>query len=163
VVGPHTDRMTSGPVVEVAEAVRAGRVRVVDTVTEALRRIERLDGVLNAVVAVRADDALAEAEEMDRRGPGSGRLAGVPVLVKDLEDVAGMATRKGSVLLADAPPAHRDGLAPARLRAEGAVIVGKTALSEFACEGYTANLLTGVTRNPWATAFSPGGSSGGSA
>src|SRR5262249_61958446 len=52
---------------------------------------------------------------------------------------------------------------PARLRAEGAVIVGKTALSEFACEGYTANLATGVTRNPWATAFSPGGSSGGSA
>jgi Asp-tRNA(Asn)/Glu-tRNA(Gln) amidotransferase A subunit family amidase len=155
--------MTSGPVVEVSEAVRRRGVRVVDTVTEALRRIERLDGDLNAVVALRAEEALAEADEMDRRGPGSGRLAGVPVLVKDLEDVAGLPTRKGSLLLADAPPADRDGLAPARLRAAGAIIVGKTALSEFACEGYTANLLTGVTRNPWATAFSPGGSSGGSA
>src|SRR5262245_26837587 len=109
--------MTSGPVVEVSEAVRRGGVRVVDAVAEALRRIERLDGDLNAVVALRAEQALAEADEMDRRGPGSGRLAGVPVLVKDLEDVAGLPTRKGSLLLADAPSADRDGLAPARLRA----------------------------------------------
>jgi len=156
-------RVTAGPVGEVAEAVRSGRVRVVDTVVEALRRIERLDGELNAVVALRADEALAEAEEMDSRGPIAGRLAGVPVLVKDLEDVAGMPTCKGSLLLADAPPAVRDGLAPERLRAEGAIVVGKTALPEFACEGYTANLLTGVTHNPWALAYAPGGSSGGSA
>jgi Asp-tRNA(Asn)/Glu-tRNA(Gln) amidotransferase A subunit family amidase len=134
----------------------------VDAVEEALRRIERLDPALNAVVDVRADEALAEARAMDRSTP-SGRLCGVPALVKDLEDVAGMPTRKGSVLLADAAPAQRDGLATERIRAEGAIVVGKTALPEFACEGFTANLLTGVTRNPWALDYSPGGSSGGSA
>ncbi|WP_167880263.1 amidase [Nocardioides guangzhouensis] len=133
-----------------------------DAVEEALRRIERLDPALNAVVDLRAEQAIAEARAMDGSTP-LGRLCGVPVLVKDLEDVAGMPTRKGSVLLADAAPAQRDGLAPARLRAEGAIVVGKTALPEFACEGFTANLLTGVTRNPWALDYSPGGSSGGSA
>jgi Asp-tRNA(Asn)/Glu-tRNA(Gln) amidotransferase A subunit family amidase len=85
------------------------------------------------------------------------------VLVKDLEDVVGMRTTKGSALLADAAPAERDGLVPARLRAAGAVIVGKTNLPEFATEGYTANLLFGSTGNPWDPDWSPGGSSGGSA
>jgi Asp-tRNA(Asn)/Glu-tRNA(Gln) amidotransferase A subunit family amidase len=152
----------AGPVTEVAAAVGAGRVTRVAAVTEALLRIERLDGDLNTVVALRSDEALAEAAELDRSGAG-GRLAGVPVLVKDLEDVRGMPTRKGSLLLADAPAASRDGLVPERLRAAGAVVVGKSALPEFAVEGYTANLLTGVTRNPWDLTLSPGGSSGGSA
>jgi Asp-tRNA(Asn)/Glu-tRNA(Gln) amidotransferase A subunit family amidase len=134
----------------------------VDAVEEALRRIERLDPALNAVVALRAEEALADAAFMDRLGP-SGRLCGVPALVKDLEDVAGMPTRKGSLLFADAVPAQGDGLAPGRLRAEGAIVVGKSALPEFAAQGFTANLLTGVTRNPWALDYSPGGSSGGSA
>ena len=144
----------------------ARRVSAVDAVTEALARVARLDGTLNAVVALRADEALAEAEALDRAldaGAPTGRLAGVPVLVKDLEDLRGMPTRKGSLLLADAPPAAADGLVPARLRAEGAIPIGKTALPEFAIEGHTANLLTGVTRNPWSPRHSPGGSSGGSA
>jgi Asp-tRNA(Asn)/Glu-tRNA(Gln) amidotransferase A subunit family amidase len=84
------------------------------------------------------------------------------VLVKDLEDVAGMRTTQGSALFADAPVAARDGLTPSRLRAAGAVIVGKTNLPEFATEGYSANLIFGATRNPWGLAWSPGGSSGGS-
>ncbi|QBR93777.1 amidase [Nocardioides euryhalodurans] len=152
----------AGPVLETADAVRAKRARATEAVEEALRRIERLNPALNAVIGLRAEEALAEAQALDRSTP-TGRLAGVPVLVKDLEDVAGMSTRKGSVLLADAAPADRDGLAPARLRAEGAIVVGKTALPEFACAGFTASLLTGVTRNPWALDYSPGGSSGGSA
>lgn len=135
-------------------------------VAEALRRIERDDGALHAVVGLRADEALREADELDRSvaaGTPVGPLAGVPVLVKDLEDVAGMRTTQGSLLFANARPAAADGLIPARLRAAGAILVGKTNLPEFATEGYTANRLFGVTGNPWAPELSPGGSSGGSA
>ena len=129
----------------------------------AIERIERLDGAINAVVALRAEEALAEARALDRAGGAGGELAGVPVLVKDLEDVAGMRTTMGSFLFADAPPAKADGLVPSRLRAAGGIVVGKTNLPEFASEGFTSNLLFGTTRNPWALDWSPGGSSGGSA
>jgi Asp-tRNA(Asn)/Glu-tRNA(Gln) amidotransferase A subunit family amidase len=156
-----------GPVVAVSAAVRDGATRAVDVVSEALTRVERLDPALGAVVALRADEALREAAELDRGlAAGSvvpGPLCGVPVLVKDLQDVEGMPTRKGSLLLAEAPPAISDDLTPSRLRGAGALILGKTALPEFATEGYTASLLTGITRNPWNLAYSPGGSSGGSA
>lgn len=87
----------------------------------------------------------------------------MPVLVKDLEDVAGMPTRRGSLMFADAAPAQHDEVVPALLRAAGAIIVGKTNLPEVATEGFTDNLLDGPTRNPWSTDYSPGGSSGGSA
>jgi Asp-tRNA(Asn)/Glu-tRNA(Gln) amidotransferase A subunit family amidase len=83
--------------------------------------------------------------------------------VKDMEDVTGMRSTRGSVTLADAPPATSDGLIPRRLRAEGAIVVGKTNQPEFAFAGFTANDLYGATANPWGTAWSPGGSSGGSA
>jgi Asp-tRNA(Asn)/Glu-tRNA(Gln) amidotransferase A subunit family amidase len=150
---------------ELAGAVRVGRVSSQQLVERSLERIARLDGQLNAVVALRAELALGEARALDERvaaGEDSGPLAGLPVLVKDLEDVAGMRTTRGSALFADAPPATRDGLTPARLRAAGAIVVGKTNLPEFATEGYSANLVFGVTRNPWGLAWSPGGSSGGS-
>jgi len=146
--------------------VVARQVSAVDTVRTALERIDQRDGSLNAVVALRAEEALAEAGKLDLAitgGSPAGRLAGVPVLVKDLEDVAGMRTTHGSALFKDAPVAQVDGLIPTRLRAAGAIIVGKTNLPEFACEGYTANLIFGVTRNPWSPEWSPGGSSGGSA
>jgi hypothetical protein len=74
-----------------------------------------------------------------------------------------MQTRKGSALLSHSTPAPADSTVPARLRAAGAIVVGKSTLPEFAIEGFTANLVDGVTRNPWNTAMSPGGSSGGSA
>jgi Asp-tRNA(Asn)/Glu-tRNA(Gln) amidotransferase A subunit family amidase len=151
---------------EVASAVASGRARASDVVRAAIDRIERLDPGLGAVVAMRSEEAVDEAERLDRAlaaGASAGPLAGVPVLVKDLEDVAGMRTTKGSVLLAHAAPAERDGLMPFRLRAAGAVVVGKTNLPEFATEGYTANLLFGATGNPWAPEMSSGGSSGGSA
>src|SRR5690242_19159705 len=150
----------------VAEAVGRREVRAVDAVAEALQRIEALDGPIAAVCTLRADDALAEAAELDRRldaGEPPGPLAGVPLLVKDLQDVAGMPTRAGSVLLADAPPKEHDGLVVERLRAAGAIVVGKSTLPEFATEGHCASPLTGVTRNPWHLPSSPGGSSGGSA
>jgi Asp-tRNA(Asn)/Glu-tRNA(Gln) amidotransferase A subunit family amidase len=148
-----------------ADAVRTRRVSSRHLVERVLERVSRLDDRLNAVVALRGDLALREAQAMDAQvaaGSDPGPLAGIPVLVKDLEDVAGMPTTQGSALFAEAPPAARDGLTPSRLRAAGAVIVGKTNLPEFATEGYSANLVFGATRNPWGPDWSPGGSSGGS-
>jgi len=155
-----------GVIAGVRDAIASRHVSAEEVVRAAFERIERLDPTLNAVVALRAEEALAEARSLDRVKDAAGRgapLAGVPVLVKDLEDVAGMRTTQGSVLFADAPPAKTDGLVPSRLRAAGGIVVGKTNLPEFACEGYTSNLLFGTTRNPWALDWSPGGSSGGSA
>src|SRR6266536_577103 len=146
-------------------AVKRGEVSAVELVRRSLERIDRLDRELNAVVALRAERALEEAAALDRRvaaGQPTGRLAGAPLLVKDIEDVAGMPTTFGSLLFKDAPPATRDGLVPERLRAAGAIVVGKTNLPELAAEGYTANRLFGATCSPWAPEWSPGGSSGGS-
>jgi Asp-tRNA(Asn)/Glu-tRNA(Gln) amidotransferase A subunit family amidase len=145
--------------------VRTRRLSSQQLVERSLERISRLDSPLNAVVALRAELALGEARALDERvaaGEDPGPLAGIPVLVKDLEDVAGMRTTQGSALFASAPAATRDGLTPARLRAAGAIVVGKTNLPEFAAEGYSANLVFGTTRNPWGLEWSPGGSSGGS-
>jgi Asp-tRNA(Asn)/Glu-tRNA(Gln) amidotransferase A subunit family amidase len=148
-----------------ADAVRARRVSSRQLVERVLERTSRLDGRLNAVVALRGDLALGEAQALDAHvaaGGDPGPLAGIPVLVDDIQDVAGMRTSRGSALFADAPAAVRDGLTPSRLRAAGAIIVGKTNLPEFATEGYSANLIFGATHNPWGLEWSPGGSSGGS-
>lgn len=160
-------RAGPGAICSTAAAITSGRATAVEAVTEALRRIAERDTGIDAVIALRADAALAEARESDvqrrRSGRPPGVLEGVPVLVKDLEDVAGMPTRRGSKMFADAAPAIADEVVPALLRRAGAIIVGKTNLPEFATEGYTDNLLDGPTRNPWNPAYSPGGSSGGSA
>ena len=141
---------SQGVIAAVHNAIASRRVSAEEVARHALDRIERLDGAINAVVALRADEGIADARALDQAGASGGALAGVPVLVKDLEDVAGMRTTQGSVLFADAPPAKTDGLVPSRLRAAGAIVVGKTNLPEFASEGFTSNLLFGTTRNPWA-------------
>lgn len=151
---------------ELGSLVRAREVGAHELVAESLRRIERLDPDLGAVVALRAEEAVGEARALDdllADGAAVGLLAGLPTLVKDLTDVAGMRTTYGSVAFAGAAPAARDGLPTARLRAAGAIVVGKTNLPEFAIEGYTSNLLFGTTRNPWRSDRTTGGSSGGSA
>jgi Asp-tRNA(Asn)/Glu-tRNA(Gln) amidotransferase A subunit family amidase len=155
-----------GRLTRLADRVAARDVAARDLVRTALERIETLDPALNAVVGLRADEALDEARALDERlsrGERAGPLAGLPVLVKDVTDVIGMRTTFGSLLFADAPLASEDGLVPRRLRAAGAIIIGKTNTPEFATQGYTANRLFGATRNPWNRDASPGGSSGGSA
>jgi Asp-tRNA(Asn)/Glu-tRNA(Gln) amidotransferase A subunit family amidase len=149
-----------------AAAVQSGATTAEALVVESLRRIDAANPLLNAVVARRDELALAEAKALDARvsaGESVGPLAGIPLLVKDLEDVSGMVTTKGSIPFSGAAPAESDGLTPERLRAAGAIVVGKSNLPEFAIEGFSANLLFGATRNPWAPEWSPGGSSGGSA
>jgi Asp-tRNA(Asn)/Glu-tRNA(Gln) amidotransferase A subunit family amidase len=151
---------------QLARQLQHGELSARDTIERALSLIEAGNDRINAVVALRAEEALAEAGVQDgarARGEQPGPLAGLPVLVKDLEDVAGMRTTRGSLLHADDPPAPSDGLVPGRLRAAGAIVVGKTNLPEDAFEAYTANRLFGETRNPWDLQWSPGGSSGGSA
>ncbi len=151
---------------QVAQLVRRREASCVQLVERALRLVEAGNQRIGAVVALRGEQALAEAEHQDRRlaaGEELGPLTGVPALVKDLEDVAGMVTTQGSLLYAATPPAVTDGLVPGRLRAAGAVVIGKTNLPECAFEAYTANRLFGPTRNPWDLRWSPGGSSGGSA
>jgi Asp-tRNA(Asn)/Glu-tRNA(Gln) amidotransferase A subunit family amidase len=150
---------------ELAAAVQGRRVSARELVTLALERIDRLNPALNAVILVRGDEALAEATALDERIAAAekvGPFAGLPLLVKDNEDAAGLPTTFASLLRADASPAEEDCDVVGRLRDAGAVVVGKTNLPEFAFEGFTSNRLFGTTRNPWAPDWSPGGSSGGS-
>ncbi|MSO27900.1 MAG: amidase [Candidatus Nanopelagicales bacterium] len=156
---------TSG-LAQLAGAVSSGAVTAVELVTMSLTRIAASNPDLNAVIALDQAGALAQAQEIDARaaaGETSGPLAGIPFLVKDLEDLAGFVTTKGSTTLASGNRATTDGLITQRLKQAGAIAVGKTNLPEFAAEGFTANNLFGTTRNPWSLSWSPGGSSGGSA
>jgi Asp-tRNA(Asn)/Glu-tRNA(Gln) amidotransferase A subunit family amidase len=150
---------------ELAADVAARRIGAHELVRESLRRIEKLDPDLGAVVALRAEEALDESQGLDAEianGGEAGPLAGLPLLVKDMTDVNGMRTTFGSLAFADAEPASTDALVVRRLRAAGAIVVGKTNMPEFAADGFTSNLVFGPTRNPWNLERTPGGSSGGS-
>ena len=132
-----------------------------------LARIERIDPELNSFRDVWAESALTEADAADARltegGDGAGAdapLLGVPIAVKDTVDVAGDVTKLGTAGFDR--PAERDSEIVARLRTAGAVILGKTNLPELAIHGFTETETFGVTRNPWNTSRTPGGSSGGS-
>ena len=149
---------------DLAAAVRSGRTSPSSLVELSLDRIDRLNPPLNAVIRVR-EQALDDARAMDARiaaDEDPGPLAGLPLLVKDMEAVTGMPSTFGSLTFSDAAPASSDGLVPRRLRAAGAIVVGKTNQPEFAFAGFTTNALYGTTTNPWGTDWSPGGSSGGS-
>ena len=138
------------PSAETAAAmVRRGEVSARELVTQCLDLIAAENDRLNAFVHVDADGAFAAADRVDaarRAGEQLPPLAGVPFGVKDLEDCAGMPTTRGSRWFADAPPATRDDIHVARLRAAGAIPIGKTATPEFGAWGYTASPLLGVTR-----------------
>jgi amidase len=122
-----------------------------------LRRIEAIDPKLNAFRVVRAEQALAEAEQVDRSGP----LAGVPIAVKDDIALAGEVATRGT--RSDGPPATADAEPMRRLRAAGAIPIGVTNVPELMIFPWTATTANGVTRNPWDPSRTTGGSSGGSA
>ncbi len=148
-----------------AEGVRSGRVSSVELVEDSLRRIRDRDDEVNAFTVVLAEQALAEARAVDRRvadtaGGGDLPLLGVPVSVKDHIWLAGAPATNGSVALAGFVP-DVDAVPVQRLRAAGAVVVGKTNNPEFCYRGYTDNDVFGLTRNPWSPERTPGGSSGG--
>jgi len=145
--------------------VRARALTAVTAVTEALERIARLDGTLSAFCTLAPEAALAEAEAIDRRldaGDPVGPLAGVPLAVKDLISTRGLRTTFGSGLYRDNVP-DEDDVVVERLRAAGAIVIGKTNTSEFGYGAVGHNPLFPTTRNPWNTDLTPGGSSAGSA
>jgi aspartyl-tRNA(Asn)/glutamyl-tRNA(Gln) amidotransferase subunit A len=153
-------------VTDAAQSIREGRLSAEALTTACLDAIKRDNPELNAFVYVDADRALAAARAVDAtvrdgRGAELGPLAGVPFGVKDLEDCAGMPTTQGSRWYANDPPKTANSMVVGRLRAAGAIPVGKTASPEFGAWAYTASPLLGVTRNPWDTSRTPGGSSGG--
>jgi aspartyl-tRNA(Asn)/glutamyl-tRNA(Gln) amidotransferase subunit A len=152
-------------VIATAESVRRRERSAVEVLEAALFRVSELNGPLNAFIILDEEGAYRSAAEIDRRiarGEDPGPLAGVPFGVKDLEDAQGMCTTQGSVFLLDSPPAEHDSPHVARLRAAGAIPIGKTAASEFGMDSATYTRAWGVTRNPWNLAMTPGGSSGGS-
>lgn len=149
---------------ELATAVRNREWTATEVAEVALRRIREIDGGVNAFCTL-DDTALAQAEEIDARlaaGTEVGPLAGVPVGVKDLLWTKGLKTTFGSRLYADFVP-DRDDVAVERLRAAGAIVIGKTNAAEFGYGGIGRNDLFAPTCNPWNTELSPGGSSAGSA
>jgi aspartyl-tRNA(Asn)/glutamyl-tRNA(Gln) amidotransferase subunit A len=137
----------------------------VEAVKAALGRIERLNHKINAYCLVDAEGALAAARASERRWRRSapkGPLDGVPVGIKDLLVTQGWPTLRGSKAIDPNQAWTEDAPAVARLRESGAVFLGKTTTPEFGWKGVTDSPLTGVTRNPWNLAMTPGGSSGGS-
>lgn len=150
---------------ELARMVRAREVSAVEVVTAHLDRIDRVDHEINAIVTLTGDAALADARRADRAlvaGEEVGPLHGVPVVHKDLHDTAGVRTTYGSAIYADHVP-ERDALIVARMKAAGAISVGKSNTPEFGTGSQTYNAVFGATRNPYDLAMTPGGSSGGSA
>ena len=148
-----------------AEAVRARRVSSVELITAAIERIERLDPQLRAFITVTAEQALEQAREADRElaaGTDRGPLHGVPIALKDLFATRGVRTTAGSLVYKDYTPDF-DATVVERLRAAGAISVGKLNMHELAYGITSANPHFGPVRNPWDLEHSPGGSSGGSA
>lgn len=151
----------------VAETVRRttrGEVSAAGVLADHLARIERDNEALNAFSVVLADRARAEAAAVDRAladGAAPGPLHGVPVAIKEEIDVEGCVTTFGG--RGNSTPAAADAEVVRRLRAAGAVVVGKTTMPEFGSYPFTESDAYGVTRNPWRRTHTPGGSSGGTA
>jgi aspartyl-tRNA(Asn)/glutamyl-tRNA(Gln) amidotransferase subunit A len=150
--------LTNLGVIEAAGAIRRGETTSTELVDACLDRISSTDDALQAWVTVDAEGAAAAARERDadvRAGRPLGRLHGVPIGIKDIIDVAGMTTTAGAAAFAHTQP-ERDATLVARLRAAGAVIVGKTVATQFAYKDPAPTL------NPWSADHTPGGSSSGS-
>ncbi|MDZ5620960.1 amidase [Nocardioides sp. HM23] len=148
-------------VADTADRIRDGQLTAVQAVEACLDAIGSRDPELNAFSVVLADRARAEAAERDAAEEPLGPLHGVPVAIKEENDVEGCVTTFGGE--ANSTPAAADSEVVRRLRAAGAVIVGKTSMPEFGAWPYTEPRSLGPTHNPWDPAYSPGGSSGGTA
>ncbi len=154
---------------QLSGALESGKLTARRLIEQSLARIEDQAGEgVRVFLETFADQARTTADAMDRaraRGAQPSALAGIPVSVKDLFDMAGGVTRAGSRVLADAPPARRDAVVVARLKAAGLIIMGRTNMTEFAYSGVGLNPHYGTPRNPYdrQTGRIPGGSSSGAA
>ncbi len=153
-----------GSATAIATAIRERRISSVEAVTACLARIDEVDPALHALVR-RAPDALERAAAADAalaRGEPAGPLHGVPCTIKDSLDTAGLGTSVGTLGWRDRVP-DRDATVVARLKAAGAIVLGKTNTPEFTWSDETENLIVGPSNNPYDLSRSPGGSSGGAA
>ena len=150
---------------ELRQLIDSGQVSCVELTELFLRRIDALNPKLNAYLTICGDQAMAaarNAQEAVQKGDSLGPLHGIPISVKDLEMTAGIPTTLGSVLFQDRTP-DLDSVVVERVKAAGAIILGKTNTPEFGLSGTTENRLGDACRNPWDTNRTPGGSSGGAA
>ncbi len=148
---------------ELARKLDAREIAPTELLDMYLARCDRLQPALNAFALIDRDGAAtaaAEADERQRAGRRLGPLDGIPVAIKDNLYVRGLPAHWGSLMLQGFVP-EQDDICVERLRAAGAVILGKTTTPEFALSGRTENRITGITRNPWNPDLTPGGSSGG--
>jgi aspartyl-tRNA(Asn)/glutamyl-tRNA(Gln) amidotransferase subunit A len=161
-----TDDLLFMPAVKAAALIRARKLSPVEYVETVLTAIDKANPRLNCFRAVMADEARHQAkraEDAVTRGEPLGPLHGVPVGIKDLVDVQGVPTRHGSAIFEDNAPAAKDDVLVERLRAAGAIVIGKATTPEFGVKGLTDGPSFGITRNPWNLERTPGGSSGGGA
>lgn len=158
------DELTGLTAAEQVGAYATGTLSPVEVTRAMLERIDAIQPVLNAFCVIDPEAALADARASEARymeGAPLGPVDGVPTTLKDLVLTKGWPTRRGSKTIPAEGPWTEDGPATARLREAGAVLLGKTTTPEFAFRPVTVSPLTGVTRNPWNPALTPGGSSGG--
>jgi aspartyl-tRNA(Asn)/glutamyl-tRNA(Gln) amidotransferase subunit A len=151
---------------EMLAAYATAELSPVETTQATLDRIAETDPAVNAFCLVDGDRAMAQARESERRwhrGEPAGKLDGVPTSIKDVLLTQGWPTLRGSHTIDPHQPWDADAPSVARLRDHHAVLVGKTTTPELAWKGVTDSPLTGITRNPWDTTRTPGGSSGGAA
>ncbi len=161
-----TQDLCSLSAAELLAAYRAKTLSPVEATRAVLARIAELNPVLNCFNLIDAKSALESAHASEarwRKGTPVGALDGVPASIKDIILTKGWPTRRGSKTTDPSGPWNDDAPAVARLREQGAVLVGKTTTPEFGWKGVTDSPLTGITRNPWNPKKTPGGSSGGSA
>ncbi len=151
---------------ELVRSYARKKLSPVEVTRAVLDRIEKLNPVLNAFCLVDEKQAIEKAKQSEKRwanGAPRGLLDGVPVSIKDLLLTRGWPTLRGSKTIDPKGPWNDDAPVVARLREHGAVLLGKTTTPEFGWKGVTDGPLTGITRNPWNTRMTPGGSSGGGA
>ena len=163
--GRHGPNLSQLGISEASQLLRSKKVSPVELTHECLSRIEHLNPKLNAFITVTADSALAEARQAEaeiQHGRWRGPLHGIPIALKDLVDTAGVRTTAASGLFKDRIPTQ-DAEIVRRLKAAGAVLLGKLNLHEFAYGASSVISYFGPVHNPWNIGYSPGGSSGGSA
>jgi aspartyl-tRNA(Asn)/glutamyl-tRNA(Gln) amidotransferase subunit A len=151
--------------VELAQNIRNKKVSSLEATENFFQRIDQLDSQLHSYLTLCRDQALADARAADaavQEGTKLGPLHGVPISIKDLETTKGVVTTMGSAIFKDRVP-DMDSIVVERIKAAGAVILGKTNTPEFGQSGTTENKLGEPCRNPWNTDRTPGGSSGGAA
>ena len=142
--------------------MQAGKLSALELMQQTIARIKTCNPAVNAIVGMRpVDDILADAKAADA-APVKGPLHGLPFAIKDLAEVKGVRSTFGSPIFADNIPTA-DSQMVARIRAAGAIIIGKTNTPEFGLGSHSFNPIYGVTRNPYDTSTSAGGSSGGAA